>query len=362
MKKFDFAIGNPPYQQLQESNDTDNSKKNYAPPIYDQFIDASYEVANRVELIHPARFLFNAGSTSKAWNEKMLNDPHLKVLMYESDSNKIFPGLSSPIKGGLAVTYRDNNQFFGPIQVFGQYSDANSITHKVINDPSFVPLSEIIYSRTIYRLTESFHKDYPDARYREDEEGNSTGLLSKGHDYDMASNIFERIPMAFHDTKPNDKHQYIKIIGRIDNQRVYKFIRRDYVSEVDNLDYFKVLLPQATGTGIFGETFSNPFVEGPGVGNTETFISFGKYLSKDDAEANAKYLKTKFARLLLGMLKVTQNGNKPVWRLIPLQDFSSKSDINWNTSIHEIDLQLYKKYNLTTDEIDFIETHIQEMK
>ena len=75
----------------------------------------------------------------------------------------------------------------------------------------------------------------------------------------------------------------------------------------------------------------------------------------------AKYLKTKFARALLGVLKATQNGSKPVFRMIPLQDFTTHSDIDWSQSVAEIDQQLYRKYGLTTDEIDFIETHVKEM-
>ena len=60
-------------------------------------------------------------------------------------------------------------------------------------------------------------------------------------------------------------------------------------------------------------------------------------------------------------MKVTQNGNKPVWKMIPIQDFSSMSDINWSKSIYEIDQQLYQKYDLTDEEIQFIETNVKEM-
>ena len=83
--KFDFAIGNPAYQ---DSTLGDNDT--YAPPIYHKFIDAACEIADKVEMVHPARFLFNAGSTPKSWNEKMLNDPHFKVLEYEEDCKKLF--------------------------------------------------------------------------------------------------------------------------------------------------------------------------------------------------------------------------------------------------------------------------------
>lgn len=106
--KFDFVIGNPPYQD--ESN---GDLRNYAPPIYHLFLDEAYKVADKVELIHPARFLFNAGSTPKAWNEKMLQDPHFKVLEYEEDSDKVFPNLSTPIKGGIVITYRDEKKKYG---------------------------------------------------------------------------------------------------------------------------------------------------------------------------------------------------------------------------------------------------------
>lgn len=91
--KFDFCIGNPPYQEEQEGDN-----KTFAPPVYNKFMEASYGIADRTLLIHPARFLFNAGSTPKDWNEKMLNDPHLKVLFYEQDSGKIFS--NTDIKGG----------------------------------------------------------------------------------------------------------------------------------------------------------------------------------------------------------------------------------------------------------------------
>ncbi|MBR0383239.1 MAG: restriction endonuclease, partial [Eubacteriaceae bacterium] len=83
--------------------------------------------------------------------------------------------------------------------------------------------------------------------------------------------------------------------------------------------------------------------------------------SKDEAEATLKYVKTKFARTMLGILKVTQDNAKPKWKFVPLQDFTSNSDIDWSTSVHDIDLQLYRKYGLDETEIDFIETHVKEM-
>lgn len=359
--KFDFCIGNPPFQEEQDSRDSDDSQKNYAPPVYHYFMEECYSLADEVELIHPARFLFNAGSTPKAWNEKRLNDGHFKVLYYEEDGHKVFPTLSVPLRGGVAITFRNAKKNYGAIQAFTKYQQLNDILHKVINDKTFRPLTDIVYSRTAYRLTEQMHKDHPEARYKEDEDGKNIGLLSQGHDYDMSSNIMGLIPCIFHDTEPKDGKEYIQILGRVKNRRIYKYIRHDYVKGADNLFFYKLYVPQANGNGDFGETLGEFVVEKPGVGATETFLSIGKFSTIAEAFAAEKYIKTKFTRTLLGVLKVTQNGNKPVWRMIPLQDFTPASDIDWSQSVADIDRQLYRKYGLTEKEIEFIETHVKEM-
>ncbi len=344
--KFDFVIGNPPYQD--ESN---GDLRNYAPPIYHLFLDEAYKVADKVELIHPARFLFNAGSTPKAWNEKMLQDPHFKVLEYEEDSDKVFPNLSTPIKGGIVITYRDEKKKYGAIQAFTPYPEMNAVSHKVVHFNDFSSLMDIVYSRTSYRLTDAMHKDYPDALSK----------LSKGHPYDMASNIFQRLPEIFFDDLPKDGNEYVKILGREGNRRIYKYIRREYVNDVANLMFYKVYVPQAAGSGVFGEAMGQPVVEAPRTAATETFISIGKFDTITEAKALEKYIKTKFLRAMLSVLKVTQNGNRGVWKMIPLQDFSPSSDIDWSQSIADIDQQLYAKYGLSAEEIAFIESHVKEM-
>lgn len=72
-----------------------------------------------------------------------------------------------------------------------------------------------------------------------------------------------------------------------------------------------------------------------------------------------KYIKTKFCRALLGVLKITQDNTQSKWACVPLQDFTADSDIDWSKSIPEIDQQLYKKYDLNEEEINFIETHVK---
>lgn len=354
-KLFDYVIGNPPYQE----EFTSDGNKTYAAPVYNDFMDALDDVSEKVELIHPARFLFNAGSTPKAWNRKKLNDPHFKVLTYDEDAAHIFP--NTDIKGGIAVTYRDSNKIFDAIKVFTKYVELNSILHKVEKDPAFKGMDRIVITRTAYRLTEKMHEDHPEARYKENENGENIGRLSKGHDYDMSTNIFGRLPQIFFDRKPDDDHKYIRILGRENNQRVYKYIRKDYVNNPKPLFKFSVVLPKANNTGEFGETLSQPILTGPGIGSTETFLSVGFFDSEEESKNCLKYISTKFARAMLDILKITQDLTPAKWQYVPLQDFTEESDIDWSKSIHEIDLQLYKKYGLSDEEINFIETHVKEM-
>lgn len=107
---------------------------------------------------------------------------------------------------------------------------------------------------------------------------------------------------------------------------------------------------------------STPLIGTPLVGTTESFISIGIFDEKSEAEALMKYVKTKFARALLGILKTTQAITPQKWQYVPLQDFTENSDIDWSKSVADIDRRLYAKYGLDENEISFIESHVKEMK
>lgn len=348
--KFDFAIGNPPYQ-----DESIGDNKTYQPPIYDKFMDAAYEIAEKVELIHPAKFLFNAGGTSPKWNEKMLNNEHFKILDYEPDSKNVFS--SADITGGIAISYYDKTQNFGSIGVFTNYDKLSSILNKVKQHQGFLSIKQTVYSRTVYRLTEKMHQDHPEA----------VSQLSKGHRYDMSSNIFERIPQIFADRKPTDGFEYIRMLGIIDD-RTYRWLRKDYVKDVENLYKYKIVMARADGAaGTVGKpiparVIGTPTIEIPGTGTTESFISIGSFETENEANSALKYIKTRFARALLSVLKKTQDITPEKWKYVPLQDFTSNSDIDWSQSISNIDQQLYTKYGLDDKEEDFIKTYVKEME
>lgn len=345
-KKFDVVIGNPPYQE------DGKGERNAASPIYDQFMDAAYELSDKVVLITPARFLFNAGATKKSWNEKMLADKHLRVTSFESDSGKIFPGTNIP--GGVAVTFRDTHTSVEPIGIFSSYQALNSIRIKVTGHESFRSIEPYVSNRGSYRYSPKAYSEISD-------------LNEHTADRRIAPSAFDRMPHVFVASAPNDGHEYVRLMGRENGKRIYKWFRADYLSAPESLSSYKVVVSKGHGAaGVIGkpvpaQLLGKPFVEGPNVGFTETFISAGSFATNDEAESCVKYLSGKFSRVMLGILKVTQNIPASVWKYIPLQDFSSDSDIDWSASVAEIDQQLYKKYGLSDEEIEFIETYVKAM-
>jgi len=348
-KKFDVVIGNPPYQEDSVGESTHNM------PIYGRFMDAAYEVGTKVVLITPARFLSDAGYTDKSWNKKMRSDEHLMVAHFEPDSKRLFPDLTDPIKGGIVVTYRDSERQLGPITTFTK-PEMNPVLRKVeaSADRSLTDLG--ITNDRQHRYTDKMHQEHPEAR----------GLMSAGNPYKLDANAFERLPFLFHEVKPSDGHDYVEVYGLAGRKRTTRWLRRDYISGPASFGAYKVAVPAANGSGsttdFFGVALNSPTVLGPNVGVTGTFLTIGAFETKTEAEALLKYVKSKFARAMLGIRKTTQHNAAHTWRHIPTQDFTPGSDIDWSQDIPGIDAQLYAKYGLSDDEITFIEENVKPME
>ena len=127
------------------------------------------------------------------------------------------------------------------------------------------------------------------------------------------------------------------------------------------MEKWKVFISRSNGSGKYGEKLSKIEIAGPGDIHTDSFISSGNFETQQEAENLRKYLKTKFARALLGILKPTQDLRPDCMALLPWQDFSSSSDLDWTQSIPDIDRQLYQKYGLNNKEIEFIESNVKEI-
>ncbi len=342
--KFNVIVGNPPYQDRREGT-SDN-------PIYHLFMDLAYQLSEKVVLVTPGRFLFNAGKTPNQWNKKMLDDKHLKVQTYFSKSSDAFPEVN--LMGGITITLRDKKQSFEKIGVFSKFQEVNSILQKVIKTTDFESIDCNIYTQNKFDL-ETLYKDYP--AYK-----NIIG--SNGREKRLTTSIFDQL--SIFTEEPTNKND-ICVFGLIRNNRTYRFIPAKYIEDHKNTYKFKVLLPKSNGSGALGEVVPTPLIGEPvigkiGTGYTQSFISIGAFSTIKEAESCLKYIKTKFVRSMLGVMKVTQDNNKEVWKYVPLQDFSEKSEMDWSKSISEIDQQLFAKYKLMKNEIEFIEKMIKPME
>lgn len=336
--KFTAIVGNPPYQiTTDRTSDT---------PIYHLFMDVAFQICDKVSFITPARFLFNAGKTPAEWNNRVLNDPHFKVIWYKPKSTDVFPNVD--IKGGVAVTFRNAVEDFGSVGTFTAFDELNSIIKKV-SARTIGTLNNIIYPQNKFILGE-LYKDFP---YLKDRIG------SDGKEKRLTTSIFD-FKEIFKDTRSSNED--LCILGLVKNIRTYKYILPQYIESHQNLMKYKVLVPKSNGSGALGEVLSTPLIGEPLIGYTQSFISIGSFDNVNEAEACLKYIKSKFARVMLGILKATQDNSKEVWRLVPLQNFTSESNIDWSKSVAEIDQQLYAKYGLDESEIAFIESKIKPME
>lgn len=367
MKKFDFCIGNPPYQ----SSGTTNNK---AEAVYHHFYNAAEQIADKYMLISPARFLFNAGLTPKKWNKQMLNDEHLRVEEYFSNSGDVFANAN--INGGVAIVYRDSETSFGAIENFIPNDILRGLSNRFPKNEAKNLSSMVFGGRSELKFNDVFLSDYPDtyqyilktlqAKHPEIQK------LGPNEEYEIKSSSFERTPYAFRAQEPSTPDLYYKMLGIEKGKRVYKWVLRKYLSprypDNNNIDKYKIMISNADGAAgqigkpIPARILGKPIIAEPYTTSIPTFMSIGMFDNIEEACALEKYVQTKFVRVLVGLVKITQHITPSSWTHVPLQNFTPNSDIDWSKSIADIDQQLYKKYELSDEEIQFIETHVKEME
>ncbi len=146
----------------------------------------------------------------------------------------------------------------------------------------------------------------------------------------------------------------LKVYGLIKLKREVRYISKNdphLEDKMGNINYYKVFLPESNGTGAIGEVLSTPIIGTPNSICTETFLSIGKFNTEEEAKNCESYIKTKFFRAMLNIKKITQHNTKETFELVPDQDFSHP----WT------DQELYEKYKLSQEEIDYIEKYIEAM-
>ena len=330
--KFDVIIGNPPYQ-LNDGGGTGSS----ANPIYQFFVEQAKKLnPHYLIMIIPSRWFTGGRNALDDFRDAMLEDDSICELHDFPDASECFPGVE--IKGGVCYFKRDSfyhgkckvvshnheelDVAVRPLQekgtaLFIRSNKAISILHKVkaMNEKSF---SELISANDPFGF---------DVR----EEGS-----------------FRRVKPTFKKERFKGSVLFYyngwrkKGIGYIAPNQVKK--------NPEWINGYKLLIPKAWGKGS-GEDKLNPMICTNPACCTETYLIIGPFGSKSKVDNVYSYTQTKFFHFMVSLIKLTQNAMKKVYSFVPLQDFSHP----WT------DEQLYRKYDLSSDEIAFIESMIRPM-
>lgn len=321
--KFDVIIGNPPYQLGSDGGTRDI-------PIYDKFIEQAKKLNPKyLTMIIPSRWMAS-GLGLKDFRKTMLEDKRIKQLVDFPVASEVFAGVE--IKGGVCyflwdkdynglceVTNIRGEEVFGPTKrnlseydVFVRDGRAAKILKKVLayNEPSIID------------------------------------ILSVDKEFGWTSNF-----TGYHLTKEDDD---IPLYFIRKGKRGNGWIARKNITKSEHLiDKWKLLVPKAGSDGgkrIPDSVLGKPLgVSSPSV-CTQSFLFF--YCNTEyEMECIETYYRTKFFRFLVSLRKITQDATRSTYTWVPIQDFSEP----WT------DEKLYKKYGLTQEEIDFIESMIRPM-
>lgn len=340
--KFDAVVGNPPYMEM------DGGAQASAKPIYQHFVTTAKRLNPQyLSFIIPTRW-YAGGRGLNDFRDQMLSDTHIQILYDCITPENIFPNTN--IRGGICyflwnLNYNNDSNLtkvitlengkvvyetrrnlkYMDLDIFIRDGRALDIIDKV-NNISVKMLSEHISPLRPFGLRGYFVSD---KKFRDDKKGLVNPILCYGKGKKIGYILWDEVP-----------------------------------TNKENIRVWKIFTPRANNIGTeLNDDNLNAFVGEPNTICTESYIMIGADLDLDkySCERLVKYLKTKFARFMHSIAKASQDATAKTYRFVPLQDFKSNSDIDWTKTITEIDKQLYAKYNLTQDEINFIEEKIKPM-
>ena len=341
MLKFNAVVGNPPYQL------TGGSGGNNDAPIFQVFsMLANNITTNYSSLILPARW-FAAGRENLLgeYRNHMLTCTHVQKLKCFTNGTDIFANVE--IKGGICY-YMFNKQHTSLCEY--------TLVSKSGEETEMLNLSEfdiLIREPKLASIVRNVLKKKDNNTLFVD------SLISNDTPFGIPSNPRTSSKTPFKVYTTNTKEHDV-LLYHIENQKR----KVEYVSLADirknahDIEYPKVFVPGAGGAG------NDPYVLGkPEVAPAHSVCSqsylYAAFSSDEEAINFSKYIRTKFLRILVSVMKITQSAQQRTYRFVPLQDFTQNSDINWGKSIEEIDMQLYAKYGLSEIDIDYIESTLK---
>ncbi|MBQ6339173.1 MAG: Eco57I restriction-modification methylase domain-containing protein, partial [Kiritimatiellae bacterium] len=345
MLKFDAVVGNPPYQVMGGSGGTNDA------PIFQYFADAASSITTHfVSLIIPAKW-FAAGRESqlKAFRERMLGCGHIRKLFAFADAHSLFP--TAEIKGGVCY-YLEDSDYKGNCEYTLEENGETITSNIALNEfPVFIRNPKV--AAIVKKVRDRAIKDGV---------GFVDSIISADTPFGIPTNPSEskKTPFAVSDKKTSEFDTIVYYL--VKGKRVTGYVRgRDIVKNAADVKFDKVFIPKAGGSGADPYVLSKPELAPKKSVCSQTYL-YAKFDSKYDANVFVSYLRTKFFRFMVSSLKITQDALSKVYAFVPLQDFTTSSDIDWSCTISEIDAQLYAKYGLTKPEQKFIESMIKPME
>ncbi|AXJ02491.1 Eco57I restriction-modification methylase [Cyclonatronum proteinivorum] len=331
---FNAIVGNPPYQVSAESG-------NRSIPVYNHFIDISKKFdPKNLSLIVPSRWM-SGGLGLSDFRQSMLEDRRISNITDYPDSGQIFPGVE--VKGGICYFLWDND-----------FDGKCSVT-TIRGENVYGPIKRELNKYDIL-VRDSISVTILDKILAQEEES-IINILSVDKEFGWTSNFKD------FQTKKIDGH--IPLYYIVKGKRKLGWISREEVTKsVELIDTCKVMIPAAGSDGgkrIPDIVLGKPLIASKPSVCTQSYLFF--YVDDMEKATNIeKYLKTKFLRFLVSLRKMTQHATRSTYTWVPLQNFTTESDINWDAPIPKIDQQLYQKYGLNPEEIAFIEGMIKRME
>lgn len=339
---FAAIIGNPPYQDRGGSGGTNDAS------IYQDFCQFSFEVNPQfTSMVIPSRW-FTGGRENLVgdFRHTMLTSNHTSRLIAFSNAKDLFP--DAEIKGGCcyfiyspAYIGKCNYSLIRDGKVFSNYRNLGKFD-VLIREPKLAEIVSKVISKSNNTIEEMISSDTP------------FGIPTN-------PNISTKTPFKVYPNKSNSHDTVLFLITKAG--RCTAFVsKQDIKKNTQDIDKPKVFIPGAYGAG---ESFPHQILGVPELAPANSVCSQSYLYVALNSELETinfvKYIKTKFLRILVSASKVSQHAMSKVYRFVPMQNFTENSDIDWNKSVEEIDTQLYAKYNLTCEEIAFIESMIKPM-
>lgn len=325
--KFDVVVGNPPYQ-LEDGGGGGGVS---AVPIYNLFVEQAIALNPRhVVMITPSRW-FSGGKGLDDFRDRMLRDRHFVRLVDHPQLYDCFPGVK--IRGGVSywLWSRDHS---------GDCEVVTKIGNDVVGEPAIRNLGAydvLVRRNEAVRILDRVAKFRVDGR----------------PEPSLAENVSARKPFGLTNQRGKPSKEGLKTPVLVYGNQVTSYLERSVVTNNEDwIDRWKVLLVKAHGTSgrddvtILGE----PVVAGPGTACTETYLVIGTTDSEEEARNLAAYMRTRFVRFLVSLRKITQNITRDSYRFVPVLPM----DRVWT------DADLYDRYGITDEEVDFIESLIKE--